>query len=733
MIISGNPVPPTELPDYYEPLSRKLFKVMEDIGASIEIRDVRKETSTLLEIILTLLTQSQGNKKSTYICGSQSEGTTTPGMQSDRDYLNVYDDYPVVADKYSAQQYNQCILMIQDSHTPAGYAKLQLMHHGIPLSVDPLRSSVRGPASFDREGRVVLDISSEFENMGANTIRHGPALTFSIPGFGITGDNVPAVRCHSWPGCATEWLTRQRPYNWPGPVLFNKCKSLGCFFVHVGHPYSYEKHLQWRVSFSLQERLLVTNFNSTQLKCYILMKFMKKEILQPLLKEDTITSYHCKTCMFYMMENTPAAFWKPERLLPCLCSCMKLILRWAENGVCPNFFIPDENMFDGRITGQLRMRLCSALQTIISSDFKFLLVLKSDYLGTRLENMCITPNISIRYHGRADAMISTELFTTFLSEFITFRKTDPRTGKRFTSSRLLALKQQLLQTESITGHTREETQRAVSLLLPYINLRLMSMSIVSAKRSQKPTSVIYAALMSDEWHEFSPQSEPFSVSLKQANYMCVLGYHSVSLNILEPLADQINHCLMTMCACTSRSFIHDLAIPVSFFEVPSIEEMFKHHVIPCVQFLQDEKDLAPTALCYEMISLPGGTTTFDRIRRGLETDSATVDGKILLYFLLYLNHRALSMDPQARADSENIQWVLQTDPNLHHKTTALNLLGWIHKDMGRVDKAMECFNHSLVIQPEDNAAIRHIKDIASVLCFMLHSERHRKDAYLDIS
>ena len=159
------------------------------------------------------------------------------------------------------------------------------------------------------------------------------------------------------PECAFKWFGRERHYNWPSQEQIDKCKTLECFFVQVGHPNSDEKHLQWRISLSLQERLLVTSFNSVQLKCYVLLKMIKKERIHKALGEKSLTSYHFKTSMLYMIENTPAEFWTEENLLVCVHHCLRQMLLWVETGVCPNYFIPEENMFDGRIFGQVRCRL----------------------------------------------------------------------------------------------------------------------------------------------------------------------------------------------------------------------------------------------------------------------------------------------------------------------------------------------------------------------------------------
>ena len=50
---------------------------------------------------------------------------------------------------------------------------------------------------------------------------------------------------------------------------------------------------------------------SVQLKCYLLLKLVKKDILQSWIKEQPLSFYHCKTCMLYMMENTNNAFYLP--------------------------------------------------------------------------------------------------------------------------------------------------------------------------------------------------------------------------------------------------------------------------------------------------------------------------------------------------------------------------------------------------------------------------------------
>ena len=122
----------------------------------------------------------------------------------------------------------------------------------------------------------------------------------------MAADIVFAFQCSSWPSCSSEWLARKTHVNLPTLEVIAMCKTLGCLFVPVGHPNSDERNLLWRTSFSEQERLLITSFNSVQLKCYILLKIIKKELVVPRIP-DSLSSYHLKTCMLYLMENTPVS------------------------------------------------------------------------------------------------------------------------------------------------------------------------------------------------------------------------------------------------------------------------------------------------------------------------------------------------------------------------------------------------------------------------------------------
>lgn len=107
---------------------------------------------------------------------------------------------------------------------------------------------------------------------------------------------------------------------------------------------------------------------------------------------------------------------------------------------------------------------------------------------------------------------------------------------------------------------------------------------------------------------------------------------------------------------------------------------------------------------YRSFGMPPGTR-----QKGREVwlDWAVIDGKFLLYFLIYLNHKKLNLDVEATFDIVNMSHVINTDVSLGHKESALNLLGWAYNQEGQVEKAKECLKKSIPERPLHNAAYWH--------------------------
>ena len=653
-------------------------------------------------------------------------------MYPDLDRVIVDNILPVETD-CSDIPGEKCLLMVQDNDTRAGYAKLQLVYNRVPLCqntygiLNALHFNIASDmiSCADKYNRLVISFSPE-----RGVERHGPAEYIDINNEGrVTADLVQAFNLSKLPVCVEEWTSRTRNHNWPSADVLDQCKRLGCLFVPVGHLHSDEQHLEWRLSLSHQERLLVSQFNSVQHKCYILLKLWKKEILPSCIEQESLSSYHCKTCMFYMIENTSSDFWRPENLLGCFVSCLRLFLIWTTNSICPNYFIPAENMFDRRIHGEIQRKLQQALELTLTADCKYLMQIRTSHIGDRLVSY-VTMSLS-NGHFFLEGIISNYVVTkiTLLQRTMSYTTIMHKFMQRCFSIRsqrclknIYNVIQILKLTNTITEHTVEETKRAISYFVPYLELHLMTGIIALAEQHGRTREEIGRYLFSDSWHQLSLRSY-ISVKLRQASFMYMFKYYNASLDILSSIELRA---VYSVCDCyidfkpmacpTPEEIISAFAVQPNI----ALEQMANHLFVPCIVFLPTEGNVTPDAIRYEMLRFvddaPGHT---DGLCPNNLRECAVVDGLFLYYFLLYLNHSKLNMGSHVRADISNMNYTINSsdsdgDAKCSHREACLNILGWVYKDQGCVETAMECFRRSLEIKPRGNAAVWHLRDIRNL-------------------
>lgn len=126
--------------------------------------------------------------------------------------------------------------------------------------------------------------------------------------------------------------------------------------------YYIENKLEWRLSFSQAEPNLVYSITLTQFLCYGIMKIFMKKVLCSKNEESLICSYFMKTVLFWEIQgNTDNTFWSQSNLLNCFSVCFKRLCKCVFDSYCPNFFIPENNMFKNKIDGSICEALLSQL------------------------------------------------------------------------------------------------------------------------------------------------------------------------------------------------------------------------------------------------------------------------------------------------------------------------------------------------------------------------------------
>ena len=137
-------------------------------------------------------------------------------------------------------------------------------------------------------------------------ISHGPCLSTNNHSF----DCAQCFQCKEWIKPVKKWINRSS-HTWPDSVLTQSIVKYGVLFVPIGCKDSVTQDLEWRISFSVAEKLLVYSFSHTQLLCYALLKIVLKDIIQHK-HDDLLCSYFLKMIIFWLCEESAVHQWKPE-------------------------------------------------------------------------------------------------------------------------------------------------------------------------------------------------------------------------------------------------------------------------------------------------------------------------------------------------------------------------------------------------------------------------------------
>ena len=127
--------------------------------------------------------------------------------------------------------------------------------------------------------------------------------------------------------------------------------------------------------------------NHCQFLCYGLLKVFLKEIIDVDPNNPScLCSYFMKTILFWVIQCDRSLHWVPCNLLFCFWTCFKVLVSWVYKGECPNFFIPQNNMFRVKVVGQTQVSLFEQLYALYTRGIPCLL--RSPTIG-RILNMAI--------------------------------------------------------------------------------------------------------------------------------------------------------------------------------------------------------------------------------------------------------------------------------------------------------------------------------------------------------
>jgi hypothetical protein len=283
---------------------------------------------------------------------------------SDMDWMYWICKHKLISEISQARLYDRTkhtIILMEDSDTPPGFVKLQLL--------TSTRDEIIASSAVPVNGRVYISNLSwqlQMFNQVNNAKQHQKVTSHGPCANALVGsvefDHALCVAGTHWAALTRPWIERCFQHTWPPEPVLQDILENGYHCVPVGSKIvSGGNLLEWRLSFSQAERKLVSIMSHTQFLVYGLLKIFLKEIANHGVDEPLLCSYFLKTTVFWMIQVGPVE-WRPDNLLNCFWKCFKYLIHCIYRGEFPNFFLPQNNMFINKVTGRpaavLYQQLC---------------------------------------------------------------------------------------------------------------------------------------------------------------------------------------------------------------------------------------------------------------------------------------------------------------------------------------------------------------------------------------
>nr|XP_011449532.2 uncharacterized protein LOC105343759 [Crassostrea gigas] len=347
-------------------ISESVFMGMCLIAGTSQQVAIRRETNDIMEMELILVKPYEEPQK--MLSGSKKEGFRMKG--SDWDTMVWLNDHRVIWNMSQSHLYNTgntILILSQSSESPPGYTLLQQMSLTNNLVVHTAHVRIN-------DGLYIS--SSKYKQLicyfqHSDTTLHGPCVR-----SGLAGEEYDTANCFVsdfWPPSASSWIDRCQ--KWPDAMVVEDIVRNGCHFVAIGHPLGLHENDEWRISFSQAEFKIVYSMNHCQFLTYGLLKLFLKEVInhQPNETNELLCSYHMKTTLSLAIQQNTLPHWCPQNLLVGFWVCIKLLLKWVYEGFCPNFFIPQNNLFLTKVYGSAQNRLFLQLHELYNEGLACLL------------------------------------------------------------------------------------------------------------------------------------------------------------------------------------------------------------------------------------------------------------------------------------------------------------------------------------------------------------------------
>jgi len=705
---------------FYDVMSLRLIAALEDMGVTELIVGRRRHTFLQDESAESLTFKTRGVNFVCYHFGSMTEGTTTPGMGSDIDTLICNDDVNIMSGWPEWERGRENLLMVKHVTCSPQHYRLQEARSDLPL---PLTQSCHEFCVTDHDGKIYR--SNTFvgqlwrqENADAPYFHAGPSHSFSE-----MYDFVFAYRCRTLPAECNSWFTRSRHGNWPTPEILQVARELGCFLIPDGHCFSEHNSIEWRLSPSLIERHLMFSMEDIHIQCYVTLKLLKKDTINPYLNGNgKLTSFHCKTALFYAREQLLPEMWTDDHLFDCIIYCLNLLCDWTSRAHCPHYIMDEVNLFDGKLNSEQRDSLHAILTIIIDTHLAPLAVVETDNLGVRLLHNVYTLAIWDMTPRRAVYQGITGFLSVFgnVNQIVNVRLILNDAADLSPDELCLYLHSLITQPlHQLHRHRSEQDLFRLDVVNRDSLIRYLQQHLASTSASICLQRGIQIGDMIWSWYSTAMNTDVSSTRLKLASMLYCKGDLQLAADVLEDVERRYDSTVQAICGCGRMHQL--LSKPQETFteavNEENIDVLSTNKVAFCVRFLPQEAFCIPQILHYEMVRAVG-----DDIQHMHRTERewmkwAVVDSRPFLHYLQYLTFRGLGLrHRQLQAlHSLGVSIIDGLDHDqLFHPETAVHLAAHCLEMENEPDLALQGYLGSQSEIPRNNAANWHIRRLTSI-------------------
>jgi hypothetical protein len=253
-------------------------------------------------------------------------------------------------------------LLIEDEMEFPGFTTLKLIAEGDAFTSPEYFVETTNGMYFSNISFIRKFIES---NVNYKQSAHGPCITDT----NAVIDRAFCFHLHSWPRQAEQWIYRHRPGQWPPEILIDNIVNYGCIIVPIGPKEIENSELLWRISFSMAEKQLSHSMTYTQILCYALLKLSLKNVIDRNDKvKGLLCSYFMKTAVFWLSEEISINIFQLQNLFHCYFLSLDKLITWVKCCYCPNYFIPEHNMFRGKINRSNSRLLLTILERLRNGE-----------------------------------------------------------------------------------------------------------------------------------------------------------------------------------------------------------------------------------------------------------------------------------------------------------------------------------------------------------------------------